>query len=447
MTINEICKRLFEMRDGKYASGQIKIIPSVAPERIIGVRTPELREFAKELNADKEVEKDVESFLNALPHRYFDEDQLHAFIISLEKDFDSCIAKVEQFLPYIDNWATCDQLSPKVFKKQPEKLLPYIDRWLASGKTYTVRFAVGMLMQHFLDGKFRPEYPEKVSRIRSDEYYINMMVAWYFATALAKQYDAIIPYIENRALDPWTHNKAIQKSVESFRITPEQKDHLKSLKVKTAKPAGDIKGAVLYVHGRGGSANEAKRYAGLFPEYDVCGVEYSNYEPWDAGKEIYDELLRLRQKQGEIIVVANSLGAFFTLCAGADKLIDRAYFISPLIDMELLIMDLMKESGITEEELKRRGNITTGSGEELSWEYLSYVRAKSVRWNVPTKILYGQYDCLVPFETVSAFAEKYGAEITVMENGEHWFHTKEQLAFLDEWILLKENRRKINDRS
>ena len=441
MTINEIRERLFAMRDEKYASGQIKIIPSVEPERIIGVRTPELREFAKELYADKEGKSDVDAFLNSLPHRYFDEDQLHAFIISLEKDFDCCIAQVERFLPYIDNWATCDQLSPKAFKKYPEKLLPYIDKWLSSERTYTVRFAVGMLMQHFLDEKFRPEYPQKVSRIRSDEYYINMMVAWYFATALAKQYDAIIPYIENRALDPWTHNKAIQKSIESYRITPEQKEFLKSLRVKTDRTANNKTGAVLYVHGRGGSAKEAERYAGLFPEYDVCGIDYSNYDPWDAGKEIYDEILKLRQKHGKIIVVANSLGAFFTLCADADKLIDRAFFISPLIDMERLIMDLMNGNGITEEELKNRGTVITESGEELSWKYLSYVRDHRVRWNVPTQILCGQYDDLVPYETVSAFAEKYGAEITVMENGEHWFHTKEQLAFLDEWILSKENRR------
>ncbi len=447
VAINDIEQRLFAMRDEKYASGQIKIIPSVDPERIIGVRTPELREFAKELYAEKEGKEDIDAFLNSLPHRYFDEDQLHAFIISLEKDFDSCIAKVEKLLPYIDNWATCDQLSPKAFKKYPEKLLPYIEKWLASGKTYTVRFAIGMLMQHFLDGRFSPDYLEKVSHIRSDEYYINMMIAWYFATALAKQYDAIIPYIENCALDPWTHNKTIQKSIESFRITPEQKDHLRSLKVKTDKSADDMKGAVLYVHGRGGGAKEAKRYVSLFPGYDVCGIDYSSYDPWDAGKEIYGEIRRLKQKHRVIIVIANSLGAFFTLCADADKLIDRAYFISPLIDMERLIMDLMKGNGITEEELKKRGTVMTESGEELSWKYLSYVRDHRVRWNVPTQILYGQYDGLVPYETVSAFAEKYGAEITVMEYGEHWFHTKDQLAFLDKWIISKENERTINELS
>ena len=141
------------------------------------------------------------------------------------------MAEVEALLPYIDNWATCDQLSPKAFKKEPEKLLPYIDTWLQSDKVYTVRFAIGMLMQHFLDEKFEPKYADMVAAVKSDEYYINMMIAWYFATALAKQYDAVLPYLEGKLLDHWTHNKAIQKSVESYRITPEQKAYLKTLKV------------------------------------------------------------------------------------------------------------------------------------------------------------------------------------------------------------------------
>ncbi len=196
--------------------------------RIIGVRTPQLRLFAKRLYK----EPDTDSFLSELPHKYFDEDQLHAFIISLEKDFDICIAKVEAFLPYVDNWATCDQMSPKAFKKDPERLLPYIDEWIRSDKTYTVRFAVGMLMEHFLDERFDTKYADMVAGLRSDEYYINMMIAWYFATALAKQYDACIPYIEEHRLDTWTHNKAIQKSVESYRITDERKLYLKSLKIR-----------------------------------------------------------------------------------------------------------------------------------------------------------------------------------------------------------------------
>ncbi len=228
MDIRKIESELFSYQDLSYAQLQIRTIPTVDASRIIGVRTPQLRLFAKRLYK----EPDTDSFLNELPHKYFDEDQLHAFIISLEKDFDICIAKVEAFLPYVDNWATCDQMSPKAFKKDPERLLPYIDEWIRSDKTYTVRFAVGMLMEHFLDERFDTKYADMVAGLRSDEYYINMMIAWYFATALAKQYDACIPYIEEHRLDTWTHNKAIQKSVESYRITDERKLYLKSLKIR-----------------------------------------------------------------------------------------------------------------------------------------------------------------------------------------------------------------------
>ena len=227
MNRDEIVAELFDLQDKKYAAFQAKIIPTVETDRIIGVRTPELRTFARKLVKDE----DIASFLTSLPHQYFDEDQLHAFVISLEKDFDKCIAEVEAFLPFIDNWATCDQLSPKVFKKEPEKLLPYIYTWIKSDKVYTVRFAIGMLMQHFLDERFNPKYADIVAAVRSEEYYINMMIAWYFATALAKQYASILPYLEGKKLDDWTHNKAIQKSVESNRITTEQKAYLKTLKV------------------------------------------------------------------------------------------------------------------------------------------------------------------------------------------------------------------------
>ena len=216
------------LRDEKYASFQAKLIPNIDPAAIIGVRTPELRAFAKKLRK----EGAAACFLEELPHTCFDENQLHAFILSEEKSFAVCIEQVERFLPYVDNWATCDQLSPKVFRKHTEELLPYIRKWIRSGETYTVRFAVGMLMQHYLDEYFKPEYPAMVSEIRSGEYYVNMMTAWYFATALAKQYEAVIPYIENRKLDVWTHNKAIQKCVESRRISPEHKAYLKSLKRK-----------------------------------------------------------------------------------------------------------------------------------------------------------------------------------------------------------------------
>lgn len=232
MNEQEIISELFRKQDAAYAALQIKILPTVDPDRIIGVRTPDLRSFAKTLFSDK----GTDSFLACLPHRYFDEDQLHAFIISLEKDFEKCISDVKRFLPYIDNWATCDQLSPKAFKKEPEKLLPYIRTWIRSDHTYTVRFAIGMLMQHFLDARFSTDYADMVAGIRSEEYYINMMIAWYFATGLAKQYDRMLPYLENRMLDAWTHNKTIQKSVESYRISDQQKQYLRSLRIgKTAK--------------------------------------------------------------------------------------------------------------------------------------------------------------------------------------------------------------------
>lgn len=238
MNRDEIVTELFRMRDVDYALLQAKIIPTVAADRIIGVRTPALRAFAKDLYKDR----DKEGFLSCTPHQYFDEDQLHAFVISLEKDFDKCIAEVDAFLPFIDNWATCDQLSPKVFKKEePEKLLPYIQMWIKSDKTYTVRFAVGMLMQHFLDANFDTKYADMVAAVRSEEYYVNMMIAWYFATALAKQYERTLPYLEGKRLDGWVHNKAIQKSVESYRITDEQKVYLKTLKVQLSKTGYDIK--------------------------------------------------------------------------------------------------------------------------------------------------------------------------------------------------------------
>ena len=173
----------------------------------------------------------VSVFLENLPHRYFEENQLHAFVISEKKNYEQCMEAVTRFLPYVDNWATCDQMSPKIFKKHREKLLTYIEKWIRSEETYTIRFGIGMLMRYFLDDGFEVTYPEMVAQIRSNEYYVNMMIAWYFATALSKQYESIIPFIENRRLEVWTHNKTIQKSVESYRITLEQKAYLKSLKI------------------------------------------------------------------------------------------------------------------------------------------------------------------------------------------------------------------------
>ncbi len=229
MSVNkEIREELFRLRDVGYRAFQIKLIPTVDPETVIGVRTPVLRDYAKRLSKIPEAAE----YLRELPHQFFDENQLHAFMISAIKGYTDCIGEVEKFLPYIDNWATCDQLSPKIFKKHRSELLDRIRVWIRSDHIYTVRFGIGMLMEHFLDEDYDTVYPEMVSEIRSDEYYINMMIAWYFATALAKQYDTILPYLENRRLDKWTHNKAIQKSIESRRITPEQKIYLKSLKVK-----------------------------------------------------------------------------------------------------------------------------------------------------------------------------------------------------------------------
>lgn len=228
MNLNEIRVELFKMQDMDYRDFNSKLIPTVDKESMIGIRTPDLRKYAKQLGKSS----DVIEFLQTLPHKYFDENQLHAFIISEIKDFKNCIDEINRFLPYIDNWATCDQLSPKVFKKHHNELSEYIKDWLKSDKVYTLRFGIGMLMEHFLDEDFDILYPEMVSKIRSGEYYINMMIAWYFATALAKQYESIIPFIENNSLDIWTHNKAIQKSIESYRITDEQKAYLRELKVK-----------------------------------------------------------------------------------------------------------------------------------------------------------------------------------------------------------------------
>ena len=228
MIIAEIRELLFKKQDIKYRDFQSKLIPGVGDDSFIGVRTPELRKLAKEISK----RADIDLFLNELPHQYFDENQLHAFILSGIKDYDSCLEKVERFLTYVDNWATCDQMSPKVFKKHKKELLKSIRTWIASEETYTIRFGIKMLMEHFLDDDFDPLYPEMVAKLRSEEYYVNMMIAWYFATALAKQYESILPFIEEKRLADWTHNKTIQKAVESYRISPEQKDYLKSLKVK-----------------------------------------------------------------------------------------------------------------------------------------------------------------------------------------------------------------------
>lgn len=226
--MKSITESLFELRDEEYAKFQAKLTPSVAPELFIGVRVPDVRKLAKLLKNDP----DAEAFMQVLPHKYYDENMLHGLLISDIKDYDKAVEETNRFLPYIDNWAVCDIMSPKVFKKHKDKLIVSIRKWAGSKETYTIRFGIEMLMSHYLDEDFNEEYLEIPAKIRSGEYYVNMMTAWFFATALAKQWESVIPYIEKKRLDKWTHNKTIQKAVESYRITDEQKAYLKSLKIK-----------------------------------------------------------------------------------------------------------------------------------------------------------------------------------------------------------------------
>lgn len=228
MIRDDIRSGIYALQDTEYKMLQEKIINNIPSDSIIGVRTPALRNMAKELSK----REDVGDFLQDLPHEFFEEDQLHAFIISGMRDYDRCMDELIKFLPYVNNWATCDQMSPKIFRKHKKELFEQVKVWITSGKTYTVRFGVGMLMEHFLDDDFDIRYPKMVAKLRSEEYYVNMMTAWYFATALAKQYDDIIPFIEKNTLDPWTHNKTIQKACESYRISPDRKEYLKTLKIK-----------------------------------------------------------------------------------------------------------------------------------------------------------------------------------------------------------------------
>lgn len=223
-----IRKRLFELKNQTLQKFNAKLIPNVEPNTVLGIRTPDLKNFAKRLY----VKGEYHAFLQELPHAYLEENHLHAFIVSQIKDFDECIVQVNKFLPYVDNWATCDSFKPTIFKKYKSQLLEHIKIWLKSGQTYTIRFGVNMLMTHFLDQDFSIEYLNWVEDITSSEYYVNMARAWYFATALAKQYDHAIGLIVNRKLDVWTHNKTIQKAIESFRISDEQKVFLKGLKIK-----------------------------------------------------------------------------------------------------------------------------------------------------------------------------------------------------------------------
>ncbi len=222
-----IREELFALQDVEYGDFQAKLTPGIPRDSFIGVRVPDLRKLAKRLIKEPE----TTDFLRELPHKYYDENMLHGLLLSEMKDYDACIAEVDQFLPYVDNWAVCDIMSPKIFKRDKAAILDKIKEWSASEKTYTCRFGIEMLMSFFLEEDFKPEYLDIPASVHSEEYYVQMMIAWFFATALAKQWDATVKYIEDQRLDTWTHNKTIQKARESYRITPEQKEYLKTLKI------------------------------------------------------------------------------------------------------------------------------------------------------------------------------------------------------------------------
>lgn len=232
MNIEEVQKgvrqELFELQDLKYRDFHAKLIPTMEKEKIIGVRTPALRGFAKKFGKTEE----SKLFIKKLPHQYYEENNLHGLLIEQIKDYDECLVELKRFLPYIDNWATCDLLALRLVKKHLDVFIKEIYKFMESEHTYIIRFVISMLMKYYLEDEFKIEYPDKVADIRSEEYYVNMMRAWYFATALAKQYEQIIPFIEKKRLDVWTHNKTIQKAIESYRITDEQKTYLRTLKIK-----------------------------------------------------------------------------------------------------------------------------------------------------------------------------------------------------------------------
>ena len=226
--LTELQRRLFELQDTKYRDFHSKLMPEKDKETVIGIRVPALRKFAKEFAKTSE----TEVFLQLLPHYYYEENNLHMMLITGIKDYSKCMEEVQRFLPYIDNWATCDFPEPKCFRKNKEAVLIEVKKWIKSAETYTIRYGIGMLMRLFLDEDFSPEYLEMVAGVQSQEYYVNMMIAWYFATALAKQWAETVPYIEQHRLSEWVHKKTIQKAVESYRITPEQKEYLKRFRQK-----------------------------------------------------------------------------------------------------------------------------------------------------------------------------------------------------------------------
>ena len=228
MRSDAVFQRLSELSDPTYRDFQAGLIPNISPETILGVRVPALRKLARELRGSAEAQE----FMAALPHEYYDENCLHGLLINDIKDFGATVSALDAFLPYVDNWAVCDLISPRSFKSRPPELAAHVRRWLESSHSYTVRFGMGTLLRFYLDEGFEPAQLEAVAERCCEEYYVNMMVAWYFATALAKQPEAALPYIENRRLSRWTHNKAIQKSIESRRIPDETKTYLKTLRWK-----------------------------------------------------------------------------------------------------------------------------------------------------------------------------------------------------------------------
>ena len=224
--LTKLQKQLFELQDLKYRDFHSKLMPETDKEMVIGIRTPVLRKFAKEFAGTSE----AEAFLRQLPHRYYEQNNLHMMLITGIKDYEKCMEEIQRFLPCIDNWATCDYPAPKCFARHKDQVLEEAKRWISSGETYVIRYGIGMLMRLFLDEDFSSEYLEMAAAVQSQEYYVNMMIAWYFATALAKQWDATVPYIEQHKLSDWVHRKTVQKAVESYRITPEQKEYLKGFR-------------------------------------------------------------------------------------------------------------------------------------------------------------------------------------------------------------------------
>ncbi len=218
--------RLIEFKDDEYRRFQTKLVPNIPADKVLGIRTPQMRKIAKEV-FESEFMAD---FLGDLPHKYYEENLIHFFVLAMIKDFDECVRMVEAFLPYVDCWPVSDQASPKAFKKDHQKLLPYIKKWISSEHVYTARFGLRMLMNEFLGEDFREEYLELAAQKKGEDYYLKMMIAWFFATALAKRYDETVKYFENRRLDEWVHKKAIQKATESFRVTDEHKEYLRSLR-------------------------------------------------------------------------------------------------------------------------------------------------------------------------------------------------------------------------